>query len=301
GRREFSAVKIKAEAAHLAYIQRDTKTTPDEINEEVSWVSYHCTPDGDRTCNIYNHSTLLMAVDVFHTITIIAFFAYLPIFEEAQLVTVAVVQDCLFLFIFKSQWQVRCIIAGKYEIHVKEERKCRNLRLNKEKDRDWEIMKVIVLCEGKYNLCCDGNTFSGVIRDGKGKWILGYNRFLGKYSVAVAELWGILDGLLLLQKQGYDEVTVQLDNLENVISICESKLGGPKNSLIRRIQQILAFEEKWLLIYVPRETNRAADALAKMGLLSGETLHMFEDPPLEIKEISKDDNTFDNLSTIYSM
>ncbi|MBA0673623.1 hypothetical protein Goklo_024898, partial [Gossypium klotzschianum] len=106
----------------------------------------------------------------------------------------------------------------------------------------------------------------GVIRDGKGKWILGYNRFLGKYSVAVAELWGILDGLLLLQKQGYDEVTVQLDNLENVISICET-----------------------------------ADALAKMGLLSGETLHMFEDPPLEIKEISKDDNTFDNLSTIYSM
>ncbi|MBA0770997.1 hypothetical protein Gotri_019532 [Gossypium trilobum] len=70
---------------------------------------------------------------------------------------------------------------------------------------------------------------------------------------------------------------------------------------LRRIQQILAFEEKWFLIYVPRETNRAADALAKMGLLNGETLHMFEDPPLEIKEISKDDNTFDNLSTIYSM
>ncbi|MBA0818810.1 hypothetical protein Gohar_025536, partial [Gossypium harknessii] len=61
----------------------------------------------------------------------------------------------------------------------------------------------------------------GVIRYGKGKWILGYNHFLGKYSVAVAELWVILDGLLLLQKQGYDEVTVQLDNLENVISICE--------------------------------------------------------------------------------
>ncbi|MBA0833142.1 hypothetical protein Goarm_017478, partial [Gossypium armourianum] len=102
-------------------------------------------------------------------------------------------------------------------------------------------------------------------------------------------------------KQGYDEVTVQSDNLENVIYICESKLRGPKNSLIRRIQQILAFEDKWSLIYVPRETNRAADALAKMGLLSGETLHMFEDPLLEIKEISKDDNTFDNLSMIYSM
>ncbi|MBA0576217.1 hypothetical protein Golob_025086, partial [Gossypium lobatum] len=39
------------------------------------------------------------------------------------------------------------------------------------------------------------STIGGVIRDGKGKWILGNNRFLGKCSVAVAELWGILDGL----------------------------------------------------------------------------------------------------------
>ncbi|MBA0636872.1 hypothetical protein Godav_005412 [Gossypium davidsonii] len=109
----------------------------------------------------------------------------------------------------------------------------------------------------------------GVTRKSKGKWILGYNRFLGKCSVAVAEL--------------------------------ESKLGGPKNSLIRRIQQILAFEEKWSLIYVPRETNRAADALEKMALLSDESLHMFEDPPLEITEILKDDSSFDNLSMIYTM
>ncbi|MBA0723336.1 hypothetical protein Golax_003920, partial [Gossypium laxum] len=34
---------------------------------------------------------------------------------------------------------------------------------------------------------------SGVIRDEMGKWILGYNWFLGKSSVFIAELWGILD------------------------------------------------------------------------------------------------------------
>ncbi|MBA0748014.1 hypothetical protein Gogos_004870 [Gossypium gossypioides] len=39
----------------------------------------------------------------------------------------------------------------------------------------------------------------GVIRDKMGKWILGYNRFLRKSSVLIAELWGILDWLLLLQ------------------------------------------------------------------------------------------------------
>ncbi|MBA0802531.1 hypothetical protein Gohar_012814, partial [Gossypium harknessii] len=89
------------------------------------------------------------------------------------------------------------------------------------------------------------------------------------------------------------------DNLENVSSICKSKLDGPKSSLIRRIQQILTFEEKWSLNYVPRESNRVADALAKMALMRDEALHMFEEPPLEIKKILKEDCTFDNLSMIY--
>ncbi|MFQ6635569.1 hypothetical protein Gotur_011331 [Gossypium turneri] len=123
----------------------------------------------------------------------------------------------------------------------------------------------------------DGDVYSmsgfsasgAVICNSKEKWILGCNRLLGKCSVTVAEL--------------------------------ESKLACPKNSLIKRIQQILAFEEKWSLIYVPGETNRAAVALAKMALLSDESLHMFEDSPLEITEILKDDSSFDNLSMIYIM
>ncbi|MBA0798049.1 hypothetical protein Gohar_008686 [Gossypium harknessii] len=38
-----------------------------------------------------------------------------------------------------------------------------------------------------------------------------------------------------------------------------------------------------------------------MTLLSDESLYMFEDFPLEIKEILKDDSSFDNFSMIYSM
>ncbi|MBA0828709.1 hypothetical protein Goarm_013352, partial [Gossypium armourianum] len=33
----------------------------------------------------------------------------------------------------------------------------------------------------------------GVIQDVIGKWVLGYNRFLGKSSAFVVELWGILN------------------------------------------------------------------------------------------------------------
>ncbi|MBA0726761.1 hypothetical protein Golax_002568, partial [Gossypium laxum] len=75
----------------------------------------------------------------------------------------------------------------------------------------------------------------GVIRDNMGKWILGYNRFLEKCSVFTAELFGLLDGLTLLQKQGYDRVLIQLDNLEMVKTICDRKLDRSNISLVGRI------------------------------------------------------------------
>ncbi|MBA0753883.1 hypothetical protein Gogos_019946, partial [Gossypium gossypioides] len=44
----------------------------------------------------------------------------------------------------------------------------------------------------------------GVVRELNEAWILGFNHYLGDYSVFDAELWGILDGLILLERQGYN-------------------------------------------------------------------------------------------------
>ncbi|MBA0727141.1 hypothetical protein Golax_000158, partial [Gossypium laxum] len=44
----------------------------------------------------------------------------------------------------------------------------------------------------------------GVLCDRNGNWILGYNCYLGQCSVFDVELWGILDGLALLQGCGED-------------------------------------------------------------------------------------------------
>nr|KJB82714.1 hypothetical protein B456_013G210500 [Gossypium raimondii] len=130
---------------------------------------------------------------------------------------------------------------------------------------------------------------------GKGNWIVGYNRFLGKCSVFVAELWGILDGLLLIQKQGYNEIIIQFDNLEVVVTISDSKLERSKSTLVRQIQQILLNEEKWCLRYVPRETNKIAHALTKMALSNDEVLPMFDDLSMEIQKVLKEKNTRGNL------
>ncbi|KAK5840856.1 hypothetical protein PVK06_009761 [Gossypium arboreum] len=125
----------------------------------------------------------------------------------------------------------------------------------------------------------------GVLRNNKGEWILDFSHFLGKCSVATTELWGLLDGLLIAQKQDYNEVIIRSDNLENVILISGSKAGGSNNALIKRIQQILASEENWFLTYVPRETDRVADVLAKISLSNGSSLRIFESPPSRIKDI----------------
>lgn len=38
----------------------------------------------------------------------------------------------------------------------------------------------------------------GVLRDNSGKWIVGYARVLGSCSTYIVELWGVLNGLILL-------------------------------------------------------------------------------------------------------
>ncbi|MBA0553492.1 hypothetical protein Golob_012670, partial [Gossypium lobatum] len=54
----------------------------------------------------------------------------------------------------------------------------------------------------------------GVLRDHHGKWIIGFNRRLGLCSVLNAELWGILDGLTVLNIKNWDKVSIRTDRVE---------------------------------------------------------------------------------------
>ncbi|PPR89128.1 hypothetical protein GOBAR_AA31559 [Gossypium barbadense] len=46
--------------------------------------------------------------------------------------------------------------------------------------------------------------------------------------------------------------------------------------------------------FANRETNWVADALAKMALSSGNSLRIFESPPIRIKDILQEDKFVDN-------
>lgn len=127
-----------------------------------------------------------------------------------------------------------------------------------------------------------------------GKLDIGIYQFLRKCSIFAVELWGILNGLILLQKEGHDRVFIQSDNLEVIKAICDRQLVGASISLVRRIQQILFHEDKWFVRYIFREENQTTNALAKMVFVNVEYLCLFNAPPIEIQIILETDRVRDN-------
>ncbi|MBA0747512.1 hypothetical protein Gogos_004423 [Gossypium gossypioides] len=54
--------------------------------------------------------------------------------------------------------------------------------------------------------------------NGTGDWVIGYNRFIGNCLIFHAELWGILDGLKLIQRRGHSNVVIHSDSLKVKVS-----------------------------------------------------------------------------------
>ncbi|KAK5772008.1 hypothetical protein PVK06_048267 [Gossypium arboreum] len=77
----------------------------------------------------------------------------------------------------------------------------------------------ISLCTNEAVQIASKNVARGAIRNVNREWIMGYNRNLGKCSIFDAELWGKLDGLILIQNMSYDGVKILSDNLEVVKAI----------------------------------------------------------------------------------
>ncbi|MBA0785184.1 hypothetical protein Gotri_026679, partial [Gossypium trilobum] len=79
--------------------------------------------------------------------------------------------------------------------------------------------------------------------------ILGFNRFLKICFIFDVELWGILNGLTLLQYRGFGSILVETDNLEAAKAI--------------------------------NEDNKDADRMAKLAHLRSYNLYVYENSPLE--------------------
>ncbi|MFQ6668200.1 hypothetical protein Gotur_033941 [Gossypium turneri] len=107
-------------------------------------------------------------------------------------------------------------VATGVEIGVLARRQSINMFVNGE--RSWICLNF----NGVVKLDFELVVFGGVLKDRHGGWILGFNKSLGHYSVFNAELWGVLDGLRILQSQNYNGVVIRVDSQEALQAIQES-------------------------------------------------------------------------------
>ncbi|KAK5826337.1 hypothetical protein PVK06_021255 [Gossypium arboreum] len=99
------------------------------------------------------------------------------------------------------------------------------------------------------------------------------------------ELWGILDGLLILLSKGYRQATIQTDNLDVVQTLNDIGLEDSGITLFRRLRQIMRIKRHWQIRHVPREHNSITNRLTKFSLTWKSNLQVFDVAPIEVLEI----------------
>lgn len=82
-------------------------------------------------------------------------------------------------------------------------------------------------------------TFGRVACKREEEWIVGLNCYLGLYSVFYVELWGVLNGLILIHGRGYKKAMIHTDNLKVVKTIQDVHLAYSSSALLRRIHMSL--------------------------------------------------------------
>ncbi|KAH1097100.1 hypothetical protein J1N35_014021 [Gossypium stocksii] len=131
----------------------------------------------------------------------------------------------------------------------------------------------------------------GVVRDLDGNWIVDFNRVLGLCTPFEAEVWGILDGILILLNKGYMRATIMTDNLEVAQVLTDLNLEDFGISVLRRSQHIMKAEGSWRIKHIPRCQNLVANCLAKLSLSWKSSLQILNGAPKEIIDLLRNDIT----------
>ncbi|KAH1057483.1 hypothetical protein J1N35_035548 [Gossypium stocksii] len=88
------------------------------------------------------------------------------------------------------------------------------------------------------------------------------------------ELWGIFDGLTLIQNMNNDGVRIQADSVMVIKTVQNSSLTSSNSVFIRCIRHLLVNVRSWIIHYLPRECNQIANCLAKMALGTNQGLNI---------------------------
>ncbi|KAJ1421326.1 Zinc finger C2H2 superfamily [Sesbania bispinosa] len=132
--------------------------------------------------------------------------------------------------------------------------------------------------------------FGGLLRDYRGEPICAFVSKAPQGDVFLVELWAIWRGLVLSLGLGIKSIWVESDSMSVVKTINKKQPSCPKaDSSLKQIWKLLNKFDKYKISHSWRETNRAADHLAKMVIPGNDVVLWPVDFPHSLCNIIKDD------------
>ncbi|KAL4347365.1 hypothetical protein GQ457_17G005960 [Hibiscus cannabinus] len=121
-------------------------------------------------------------------------------------------------------------------------------------------------------------SIGGIFRDFNGAYLFGFVKKIGVVDALQAELWAISIGLDLALRLGHTHLLVQCDNYDVVTLLSHPTLPSP-HPLVRSILQVLSPSFFVQFVHIYRESNMAADFMAKIDAPMDGSLLSFSTPP----------------------
>ncbi|TKY56347.1 HVA22 protein a [Spatholobus suberectus] len=132
-------------------------------------------------------------------------------------------------------------------------------------------------------------SFGGLLRDYRGTPICAFVSKAPQGDVFLVELWAIWRGLVLSLGLGIKAIWVESDSMSVVKTVNRKQLCPKADSYLKQIWKLLKKFDKYKISHSWRETNRAADHLAKMDLWGNDVVLWPVDFPPSLFSIIKDD------------
>ncbi|XP_031101801.1 uncharacterized protein LOC116005700 [Ipomoea triloba] len=106
----------------------------------------------------------------------------------------------------------------------------------------------------------------GLIRDHRGRWIVGFTVNIGHTSSFGAEVWGLREGLIVAIQRGFTHVIAESDS-EALVSVIDNNSDDGKldSTLIADYKALIRHFQEFRLQHILREGNQCADFLANLG------------------------------------
>lgn len=126
----------------------------------------------------------------------------------------------------------------------------------------------------------------GLIRNDEGEWVKGFTRSIGLASPIMAELWGLRDGLVLAYDLHISNLVINVDCKALIYLIQDhSKDNFVLSAIADECRQLLQRFNDFHFLHCRRETNQAADWIAKQACNQLQSFVNWDSPYLDLFNI----------------